>query len=142
MIRAEPPWLGYWRDRLAFKSAAVAAKMIGRSEGERVLREAILLTIADDDLGQAGKLFFATRMLTRRRGTVPTPVVKELADLFGIRWDDGLAPVPDVVDTVIQSGRAAPFAVADLITAISAVRPDAEAMALGLAEVVLAQKLK
>nr|WP_313665011.1 DUF1403 family protein [Shinella sp.] len=33
------------------------------------------------------------------------------------------------------------FALADLIKAISAVRPDAELIALGLAEIVLAQKL-
>lgn len=55
--------------------------------------------------------------------------------------DDSLASIPDIVDSANQSGRAAPFAVADLIAAISAVRPDAEVLALGLAEVVLAQKL-
>ncbi|CDZ41580.1 Hypothetical protein NGAL_HAMBI1146_44420 [Neorhizobium galegae bv. officinalis] len=46
-----------------------------------------------------------------------------------------------MVNSAIQSGRAAPFAVADLITAISAVRPDAEVVALGLADVVAAYKL-
>ncbi|WP_286079976.1 DUF1403 family protein, partial [Agrobacterium sp. MS2] len=30
MIRADPPWLGCWRDRLALKSAAVAARMLDR----------------------------------------------------------------------------------------------------------------
>lgn len=55
--------------------------------------------------------------------------------------DDSLASIPDIVDSANQSGRAAPFAVADLITAISAVRPDAEVLALGLGELVLAQKL-
>ena len=57
-------------------------------------------------------------MLTRRSGAATTPFVKELPD---------------------QSGRAAPFAVADLLAAISAIRPDAEVMALGLAELVLAE---
>ncbi|WP_439655550.1 DUF1403 family protein [Shinella lacus] len=47
---------------------------------------------------------------------------------------------PTWSDSANQSGRAAPFAVADLITAISAVRPDAEVIALGLAEAVLADK--
>ena len=51
------------------------------------------------------------------------------------------SPIPDLVDTAVQSGRAAPFAVADLITAIFAVRPDAEVLALGLADAVMAQKL-
>jgi len=142
LIRAEPPWLGCWRDRLALKSACVAVRMLGRSEEETSIRDAVLLTVTGDDPGPAGKLFSATRMLARRTGTVATPVVTELAALLGMRWDDGLASIPEMVDSATQSGRAAPFAVADLITAISAVRPDAEVLALGLGELVLAQKLK
>lgn len=141
LIRVDPQWLGCWRDRLALKSAAVAAKMLGRSEEEVAIRDAVLLTVAGDDPGPAGKLFLATRLLTRRSGPVTTSFVKEIADLFGLRWDDGLASIPDIADSAYQSGRAAPFAVADLITAISAVRPDAEVLALGLAEAVLAHKL-
>ncbi len=141
LIRAELPWLGCWDDRLALKSAAVAAKMHGRSEEEGAIRDAVLLTVSGDDPGPAGKLFLATRLLTRRSGPVTTSFVKEIADLFGLRWDDGLASIPDIVDSAYQSGRAAPFAVADLITAISAVRPDAEVLSLGLADVVLAHKL-
>ena len=142
LIRADPPWLGCWRDRLALRSAAVAAKMVGRNEEENTIREAVLLTDAGNDPGPAGKLFVATRLLSRRSGTITTPFVKELAELLGVNWHDSLASIPDIVDSANQSGRAAPFAVADLITAISAVRPDAEVLALGLADVVLAQKLK
>jgi hypothetical protein len=142
LIRADPSWLGCWRDRLALKSAAVAAKMLGRNEDESALRDAVLLTAAGDDPGPAGNLFLATRMLTRRSGSVTTSFVKDIADLSGLRWDDGLASIPDSVDSANQSGRAAPFAVADLITAISAVRPDAEVLAHGLAEIVLAHKLQ
>jgi len=32
LIRADPQWLGCWRDRLALKSAAIAARMLGRNE--------------------------------------------------------------------------------------------------------------
>jgi len=142
LIRVEPPWLGCWRDRLGLKSAAVAAKMVGRAEEENAIRDAVLLTAAGDDPGPAGKLFLATRMLARPSGRTSTGFVKELAALLGVRWDDGFAAIPDRIDSAIQSGRATPFAVADLITAISAARPDAEALALGLADVVLAQKLK
>ncbi len=142
LIGAEPRWIGCWRDRLALRSAAVAAKMLGRNEEENTLRDAVLLTVAGDDPGPAGKLFLATRLLARQSGPITTSFVKEIADLFGLRWDDGLASIPDIVDSAVQSGRAAPFAVADLITAISAVRPDAEVVALGLAEVVLADMLK
>ena len=141
LIRADPLWLGCWRDRLALKSAVVAGRMLGHNEEEHALRDAILLTTPGDDPGPAGRLFLATRMLTRRSGTVTSPLVKELADLFALRRDDGLAAIPDLVDTAVQSGRAAPFAVADLITAIFAVRPDAEVLALGLADAVMAQYL-
>jgi hypothetical protein len=141
LIRADPPWLGCWRDRLTLKSAGVAVRMLGRSEEETSIRDAVLLTATGDDPGPAGKLFLATRMLARQSGSVPTPFVKELAALLGMKWDDRLASIPEMVDSATQSGRAAPFAVADLITAISAVRPDAEVMAFGLAGVILARKL-
>jgi hypothetical protein len=141
LIRADPPWLGCWRDRLALKSAAVAARMLRRNEEETAIRDAVLLTAPGDDPGPAGKLFLATRMLTRRSGTTGTAFVREVAELVGMKWDDSLASIPDLIDSANQSGRAAPFAVADLITAISAVRPDAEVLALGLAELVLAQTL-
>ncbi|CUX68973.1 DUF1403 family protein [Agrobacterium rhizogenes] len=141
LIRADPPWLGCWRDRLALKSATVAAQMVGRSEDEHALRDALLLTATGDDPGPAGKLFLAMRMVSHRPNTLGSPLIKELAALLGIRWDDGLATVPDRIDSAIQSGRAAPFVAADLIAAICAARPDAEVLALGLADIILAQKL-
>ncbi|NSZ66778.1 MULTISPECIES: DUF1403 family protein [Rhizobium/Agrobacterium group] len=141
LIRANPPWLGCWRDRLALKSAAAGARMLGRGEDEIAIRDAVLLTAVGDDPGPAGKLFLATRMLTRKTGALGSPFLKEQAELIALRWDDALAAVPELVDSAIQSRRAAPFAVADLITAISAVRPDAEVLALGLADVVVAHKL-
>lgn len=142
LIRADPPWLGCWRDRLALKSAAVAARMVGRDEEETDIRDAILLTAAGDDPGPAGKLFLAIRLLARQSRMPGTPLVEELATLLSIRWDDDLASITDLIDTAIQSGRAAPLAVADLISAIATLRPDAEVMALRLAELVLAHKLK
>ena len=141
LIRANPLWLGCWRDRLALKSAGVAARILGRDEEETAIRDAVLLTAPGDDPGPAGKLFLATRMMTRRSGTLTTPFVREVTGLLGMAWTDSLASIADMVDSANQSGRAAPFAVADLITAISAVRPDTEVMALGLADVILAQKL-
>ncbi|MFK4768995.1 DUF1403 family protein [Rhizobium sp. ZW T2_16] len=141
LIRADPPWLGCWRDRLALKSAAVAARMLGRGEEEAAIRDAVLLTSAGDDPGPAGNMFLAMRMLVRRTGTIATSFVKELAALLGMRWDESLVQVSELIDTAIQSGRAAPLAVAELVLAITTLRPDAEVLALGLGEVVLAHKL-
>ncbi|NKK74031.1 DUF1403 family protein [Rhizobium anhuiense] len=54
-----------------------------------------MLTAAGDDPGPSGRLFLAMRLLSRRSNTLGSPFIKELATLFGIRWDDGLAAVPD-----------------------------------------------
>lgn len=142
MIRANPPWIGCWRDRLALRSAVVAGKMLGRNEEENTLRDAILLTVAGDDPGPAGKLFLATRLLSRRSDPIGSAFVEELAGMIDLRRDEGLASIPDLVDSAIPSGRAAPFVAADLIAAMCATRPDAEVLALGLADVVLSQTLK
>ena len=140
--RADPPWIGCWRDRLALKSAAVAARILGRNEEEDALRDAVLLTPADGDPGPAGKLFLATRMLARRTAMPGTAFVRELVELLSIRWDTELSSIADLADVAIQSGRAAPIAIADLVSAIMALRPDAEVLALALADIVLAQKLR
>jgi hypothetical protein len=113
--------------------------MIGRSVGESAIRDAVLLTAAVDDPGPAGKLFLATRLLTRQFRTITTPFVKQLATLLGIAWHDSLASIPEIVDSANQSARAAPFVAADLVAAICAARPDAEVLALGFADVVLSQ---
>ena len=115
---------------------------MGRNEDEHALRDAVLLTAPGDDPGPAGKIFLATQKVSDRTGGITTAFVKELAELLALGWDEQLATVPDLTEGALQSGRAAPFAVADLITAISAVRPDAEVLALVLADSVLAQKLK
>ena len=142
LVRADPPWLGCWRDRLALKSAAVAARMLDRNEEENALRDAVLLTPANGDPGPAGKLFLATRMLARRTAMPGTAFVRELVELLSIRWDTELSSIADLADVAIQSGRAAPIAIADLVSAIMALRPDAEVLALALADIVLAQKLR
>jgi hypothetical protein len=87
-------------------------------------------------------MFLATRLLVRSSGPLASILVKELADLLQLRWDDALASIPDVVDCAIESGRAPPFVAAELIATICAARADAEVLALGLADMVLVQNLK
>ena len=142
LVQLDPVWAGCWRSRQTLKCAAVAARLMRRTEDEHALRDAVLLTAAGDDPGPAGKLYLATKRSPGRSGGVTTTFVKELADLMDLGWDEALAAIPDLVDAALQSGRAAPFAVADLITAISAVRPDAEVLAFIVADSLLAQKLK
>ncbi|MCZ4292221.1 DUF1403 family protein [Hoeflea alexandrii] len=141
LVRLDPVWAGCWRSRQALKCAAAAVRLMGRNVDEHALRDATLLTAPGDDPGPAGNLFLAMQKVSGRTGGVRTAFVEELAGLFALRWDDALASVPDLTDAALQSGRAAPFAVADLIGAICAVRPDAEVLAFALADLVLANKL-
>lgn len=142
LVRLDLVWAGCWRSRQALKCAVAAARLMGRNEDEHALRDAVLLTASGDDPGPAGKLFLAMQKVSDRSGGVSTAFVKELADLFALRWDENLATIPDLTDAALQSQRTVPFAMAELITAISAVRPDVEVLAFLLADIVLAQKLK
>ena len=129
LVRSEPAWAGCWRARQALKCAAAAARLIGRNEDETVLRDAVLLTTAGDDAGPAGKVFLAYKTVATRKPGFSSKTVVELADLLGLAWDDGLAAAVDYADAAFQSGRPAPFAAAELVTAIVSARPDAEPLA-------------
>jgi hypothetical protein len=142
LVRGEPVWAGCWRGRQALKCAAAAVRLMGRNEDEAALRDAVLLTSADGDPGPAGRVFFAYKRIAGRKPGFSSKAVAEFADLLGLALDDGLASIPDLVDSIVQSGRAAPFAVADLVTAILAVRPDAEPLAWALADILIAVLLK
>lgn len=117
-------------------------RLIGRDDDETALRDAVLLTALGDDPGPAGKVFSAyTRIATRKPGFSSKGVV-ELADLLGLAWDDRLGAIPDHADAAPQSGRTVPFAAAELVTAIVAVRPDAGPLAWALADMLIAAMLK
>ena len=142
LVRSEPPWAGCWRERQALKCAAAAVRLSGRNEDEAALRDAVLLTAAGDDPGPAGKMFLAYKRLATRKPGFSEKQVEDLADLMGLAFDDQLASIPELADTALQSGRAIPFVVADLVTAILAIRPDTEPLAWAMADMMIATLLK
>lgn len=142
LVQLEPFWSGCWRARQALKCGCVAARMMGRTEDEAGLRDAQLLTAPGDDPGPAGNLLLAAQKVSARSGALTTGFVRELAALMALRWDEDLAAAAEMNDAALQAGRTVPFAMAELIGAITARRPDAEALAFVLADTVLAQKLK
>lgn len=142
LVRSEPAWAGCWRSRQALTCAVEAVRLIGRNETEHALRDALLLTAPGDDPGPAGRVFLAYKRLTSRKPGFSSKSVAELADLLGLPLDDGLAGAVDHADAALQSGRAAPFAAAELVTAIVAARPDAEPLAWGLADLLIAAMLQ
>nr|WP_272214562.1 DUF1403 family protein [Marinicella sp. W31]MDC2880186.1 DUF1403 family protein [Marinicella sp. W31] len=142
LVRSEPVWAGCWRGRQALKCAAAAVRLSGRNEDEAALRDAVLLTAADDDPGPAGKMVLAYKRLATRKPGFSTKQVQDLADLMGLAFDDHLAAIPELAEAALQSGRAVPFVVADLVTAILAIRSDAEPLAWAMADMMIATLLK
>ena len=58
VARADPPWAGVWRARLALKSAAaVAQTLLKRHEDGTALRDAVALAKPGQDLGPAGRVY-------------------------------------------------------------------------------------
>ncbi|HTH27984.1 MAG TPA: DUF1403 family protein [Sphingobium sp.] len=142
LIRSVPAWAGCWRSRQALKCAAAAVRLMGRSEDEPALRDALLLAATGDDPGPAGKVFLAFKRAATRKPAFSSKAVAELADLLGFAWDDRLTAAVDYADDALQCGRPAPFAAADLVTTIHAVRPDVEPLAWMLADLLTAALLK
>jgi hypothetical protein len=142
LVRSEPVWAGCWRSRQALQCAGVAVRLMGRTEDEAALRDAVLLTAAGDDPGPAGKVFLAYKRIATRKPGFSSKAVAELADRLGLAWDDALAAAVDHADGALQSGRPAPFAAAELVSAIYSDRADAEPLAWALADMLIAAMLK
>ncbi|MFC5587004.1 DUF1403 family protein [Nitratireductor kimnyeongensis] len=141
LVRSEPAWSGCWRARQALKCAAAASRLMGRGESEVGLRDAVLLTSVGDDPGPAGKIFLAHRRLASRRFAVSSSSIAEVAGLLGLGNDAGIEVVADHAESVLQSGRAAPFAAAELVQRIMRERADAEPLAWALADGLIAAML-
>ena len=64
VVRSDPSWAGVWRRRLALKSAAAAAQnLLKRREDEAALRDPIALARPGQELGPAGRVYAAFRVL-------------------------------------------------------------------------------
>lgn len=140
LVRADLPWAGCWRQRLALRASHSAVQLIGRNEGEAGLRDVVLLTAPGNDPGPAGAMYLAFQKLAAKKRPISNKVLEEVAALMGMRRE-GLSEIADLFDGALQSSRAVPFVVADLVTNICAARPDAEILAWWLADRLLAEKL-
>jgi hypothetical protein len=138
LVRSQPRWAGCWRARQALKCAAVATRLLGRGQDEAAIRDAALLTAAGNDAGPAGRLFVAYKRLTTRKPVLSSASIAEIAEVLDLVADERLADIVDQADAALQSGRAAPLAAAELVTAIVATRPEAEPLAWMLADMLIA----
>lgn len=143
LVRSEPIWAGVWRQRLALKAAAAATRLLGRKEEEDALRDAHLFRAAGDDPGPAGKLLLAWRRLADRSTRLDEATVRSVAEHLEVTWDDALAEVVANANAedFVASPRPAPLLAAELAAEAYRTRPDAELLAIWLADALLAKKL-
>jgi hypothetical protein len=142
LVRSEPIWAGVWRQRLALKAAAAATRLLGRKEEEDALRDAHLFRAAGDDPGPAGKLLLAWRRLADRSTRLDEATVRSVAEHLEVTWDDALAEVVANAEDLVASPRPAPLLAAELAAEAYRTRPDAELLAIWLADALLAKKLR
>lgn len=137
----EPDWYGAWRQRLALKCAVAGVRLLGRTEDELQLRDAVLLRGDDDSAGPAGNVYLAHKRLATVGGLLNTKTLKEVADLLCLKWDERLGTLPDLVEGLLKSARSIPFVVTELVSKVLSLRPDSEILAWWLADWVIARKL-
>lgn len=142
LVRTEPSWAGVWRQRLALKAAAAATRLLGRKEEEGALRDAHFFSAPGGDPGPAGNLLLAWRRLASRSTSLGEEAVRAVAEHLDVRWDDTLTEVVANAEDLAASPRPAPLAAAELAAEIYRARPDAELLALWLADALLAKKLR
>lgn len=142
VARRQERWAGAWRQRLALAAAAVTAKQAGRVEDEAALRDAVLLTKPGDDVGPAGRMFFAWRRLASRpvEELLTEKSLAAVLDDLGLRRDDDA--VGDLADDLRQLS--ASIGMVGMLTgAFTAAEIYGFARAFGcwLADALLAQRL-
>jgi Protein of unknown function (DUF1403) len=140
-MRADVPFAGAWRRRLALKAAAASAQIVRRGEDEATLRDVFFLRHGGDDPGPAGRMLVAWRSLDR-----PAPLcddaVCQAAETLQLKVDDALRAAIADVQQLAASAQAAPFAAAQAARVVVVQRPDAVFLGLWLADAVLAARLK
>jgi hypothetical protein len=142
LIRAEPVWAGAWRARLALKSAAASVRLAGRTEDEAALRDAVLFLQPGADPGPAGHHLRAWQHLAARAPALDPEGLQMIVARLGLRWSPDLVSVPKWIAALDRGGRPAPFAAAAIADQVTQLRPDAEALAFWLADLVLARRLR
>jgi len=142
LVRAEPAWAGAWRQRVALKAAAAAARLLGHREDEAALRDAWHLRPPDADPGPAGNLLAAWRRLAARSPILDADGVRSLTLLLGLAWAEAFTTIPEILDDATRTARPAPLAAAAVASRVAALGPHTEALAWWCADLVLAARLR
>jgi hypothetical protein len=140
-VRADVPFAGVWRRRLALRAAAASTRIARRGEDEAMLRDAFFLRASSDDPGPAGRLVVAWRALDRSTA-LADDALSNVAETLQLKLDAALRDAIISAQELAASDRGAPFAAAQTASIVLKQRSDAEIFALWLADAVLAARLK
>ncbi len=143
VAKSDPPWAGVWRRRLALKSAAaVVQHPLNRREDEAALRDAVALARPGQELGPAGRVYSAFRTLCGPGDPFrPERLASVAADLQSPLDPQMAAEVAAALREAAGQGRPAPVVAAAAAAAVTALKPDAEPLALLCADAALAKSL-
>lgn len=136
LVRAEPPFLGVLRGRLALRAAATGSRLLGLPTDAQTLRDAWLLRTVDPPSDALGRMVAAWRRLP---GPHAPETLAAVADLLGAP-----ARVGEAVWGVFAEGdpSSSPLrAAAAIADRVSVLDQYAEPFALWLADTVLAQRM-
>jgi len=149
LVRADPPWFGVWRNRLALGAAAASVARAGRGEDAAALRDTFHLTRPGADPGPAGCRLRAWRGLTAGSSARWRSQVERAAESLDVPRDEALQAAVDAAEACADGNRLAPFAAAcayqlarAALTAGKMGAGEGELLAAWLADAVLALKLK
>lgn len=142
IAHSEHPLGSLWRHRLSLANAAVLARQGGRTEDEAALRDAWYLRRDGDDPGPGGRILKAWRHLGERAAMLSKDWTINLSALFEVRFGDALDDVVMQAAKLAVGQGSAVAAAAEVAAASLHFVPQCEPLALWLADMVLAHRLK
>ena len=155
IVRENPPWAGVFRRRLALGAAAASVLRAGRAEDEAGLRDAFHLSRPGADPGPAGRRLLAWRELSARSIGHWRQSFAAAAEVLRVPHDEALQEAIDAAEPGAGDKRPAPFAAAQVFAlarraltqgarrqSLGGRGGEGELLAAGLADCVLAQRLK
>jgi hypothetical protein len=141
-VRANAPFDGLWRNRLALRAAVAHAGLIGRRESESELRDGFALRGAGDAAaGPADGLLKGWRELVRHSTGLNPRVLHEVAASFGLNLPDALADILSAAEIAIREDRLPLRSAAHVLSYVRRQHPRAEFLGFWIADAVLAQGL-
>jgi hypothetical protein len=141
IARAQAPWLGAWRNRLALKAAGAVVRLMRRGEDEAGLRDAWYLRQPGDETGPAGDILHAFRKLAGRRPAFSGEDIVEAAQLLGLGWQACPAGLEDGLDAVLRAPAPAPIMAARAARVVMDADASAEPLAWWVADLALARRM-